>query len=87
MAVSENITGLCLIIFCLLLLAAFTYNCKSCDGGRAARRTLAVDYDEGRKTETKDIDSMRAATILRWLNGFTLVSHFLLLAPSNVLTT
>lgn len=84
--VSENIMGLCLILFCLLLLAALTYICKSCGGGRAAR-TLAVHYDEGGKTDTKEIDSMRVATILRWLNGFTLVSQFLLLVPSNVLIT
>jgi len=86
MMASENIMGLCLILFCLLLLAAFTYICKSCGGGRATR-TSAVHYDEGGKTCADEIDSMRAATILRWLNGFTLVSQFLLLIPSNVLTT
>lgn len=70
----ENIMGLCLIIFCLILMAAFTYFCKSCGGGRTTR-ALAVHYDEGGKTCTDEIDSMRAAAILRWLNGVTLVSH------------
>ena len=68
---------LCLVVlgFCAVLLAQ-----KRCGGDRTAR-TWAMHYDEN-KASAEEIDSMRAATILRCLNGFTLVSLSLLLAPS-----
>ena len=71
---SYNILGLGLIFFVLCALAAITYLCQRCGGGR----TPAIHDEEERlgvdKTCTEEIDSMRAAAILRYLSTFTLVS-------------
>ena len=74
-----NYMGLCLVFFGLCVLLAVSYICKRCGGGgdRIAR-TFVYDEREigGEKTCAEEIDSMRAATILRCLHGFTLVSDF-----------
>ena len=71
--------GLYLVFFGFCALLAITYICKRCSCDSTAR-TVAIHYDEGETGEEKtcaeeEIDSLRAATILRCLNGFTLVSH------------
>ena len=76
--------GLCLVFNGLCALLAVSYICKSCGcgrwrcGGDRTVRTLVYDEGErgGEKTCAEEIDSMRAATILRCLHGFTLVSDF-----------